>query len=551
MKCSRKSRFKTNIAALSLLLAVCVVVCAQESSQGQEEAQTSSATLKANTRLVVVDVVATDSKGQPVTGLDADDFTVLENGAPQKISNFSFQHPGENRAVGAQSLPPNVVTNAPAFKSGILNVVLFDSVNGEFSSQAYAKDQLIKFFSSGRLDTPVALFALESRLKLLQDFTTDTTALKAAIEKYKQTAQAANTESFDSRESPFSTMGDYHTDERNIETTLNQLNVLAKILAGYPGKKNLIWLSESFPLDLFPDSVLPQASVAAQAQPDGSIGRPLTADSAFGRMVMGGAFKSYADLVKKVADSLMSAQVAVYAVDAAGVGKNDHLASQHTANDLAERTGGKAFHNTNDLSASLRSGIDDGSTYYTITYYPENKKWDGQFRVIQIKSSRPGVSLRYRLGYYAVDPEKERKQEADRITEDFSRSLQFDSPAVTAIRFQAGVLPPSSQTKNKLVVNFAVDPHTLHFDRSTDGMEHASLSCTIWAYGKDKNKPIMSKGDTSKADLKPEIYEQMMKQYYPCKQELELKPGTYTLKLGVLDRNSNQMGTTVASVTVP
>ncbi len=56
----------------------------------------------------------------------------------------------------------------------------------------------------------------------------------------------------------------------------------------------------------------------------------------------------------------MNAQVAVYPVDAAGVGKNDHLASQHTANDLAQRTGGRAFHNTNDLAGSMQAGINDG-----------------------------------------------------------------------------------------------------------------------------------------------------------------------------------------------
>ncbi len=60
----------------------------------------------------------------------------------------------------------------------------------------------------------------------------------------------------------------------------------------------------------------------------------------------------------------------------------------------------------------------------------------------------------------------------------------------------------------------------------------------------------MSLGDTSKADLKPEVYAQVMKQYYPCKQELDLKAGTYTLRLGVLDRNSNLIGTATTSVTV-
>ncbi len=533
-----------------LVLFTLSVIFPQASSpgpQGQPEVYQSQTALRANTRLVVVDVVATDSKGEPVSGLGAEDFTVLENGTPQEISNFTFQHSGEGETLHAFSLPPNVASNAPRFKSSTLNVIVFDGVNGAFASQAYAKDQLVKFFAGATLQQPVALFALETRIKLLEDFTTDSEALKAAIEKYKPPAQAANTESFESRESVYPTRGDYHTDDRNIETTLNQLNALTKSLAGYPGRKNLIWLSESFPLDLFPEQAIPGGMSGPDLKSaEGSSGGP----SAFEMMRDERPFKSYAALVKKLAESMMNAQVAVYPVDAAGLSKDDHLASVHTANDLAERTGGRAFHNTNDLGGSMQISLNDGSTYYTLAYYPNNKKWDGRFRVIQIKTSRPGVSLRYREGYYALDPERVNKDETDKVAEDFSRSLQLDAPTATAVRFQAGLAPPSGRAGNKLVVNFAVDPHTVHFARSADGMEHASVSCTVWAYGKDRDKPIVSRGDTTKADLKPEVYAQLMKQYYPCKQELDLKPGTYTLRLGVLDRNSNLMGTTSTVVTV-
>src|ERR1043166_7925668 len=116
--------------------------------------------------------------------------------------------------------------------------------------------------------------------------------------------------------------------------------------------------------------------------------------------------KSYAALVMKVADALMAAQVAVYPVDASAITKNDHLASQHTMENMAERTGGRVFKNSNDLILGLKSSVEDGSAYYTLEYYPDNKKWDGQFRTIEIKSSKPGMSLRYREGYYALDPEK-------------------------------------------------------------------------------------------------------------------------------------------------
>src|SRR5579864_3820484 len=381
----RLTHLQRALQAASFLL---VASLSAQTAPQQSDVYQSQTTLHSNTRLVIVDVVATDNKGQAVSGLNAEDFSVLENGMPQKISSFSFQHPGETQPASVSPLPPNVVTNAPLFHSGALDVILFDSVNGAFTSQSYARDQLIKFFSSARLDHPVALYALESRLRLLQDFTTNAEALRAALEKYKPVAQAAITESFGSRESAFDTKGNYHTSEHNIETTVNQLNVLARILGSYPGRKNLIWLSESFPLDLYPDEVIP--SNGFSVKPDNP--------SAFGVMLNTNKLLDFAGMVKKAADSLMSAQVAVYPVDAAGVGRDDHMASQNTADDLASRTGGIAFHNSNDLAGSMRSGIDDGSTYYTLTYYPDNLKWDGRFRMIQLKTEKPGVNLRYRVG---------------------------------------------------------------------------------------------------------------------------------------------------------
>lgn len=260
--------------------------------------------------------------------------------------------------------------------------------------------------------------------------------------------------------------------------------------------------------------------------------------------------KSYAALVMKVADALMAAQVAVYPVDAGAIGKDDHLASQHTMENLAERTGGRTFKNSNDLVLGLKSSIEDGSTYYTLEYYPDNKKWDGQFRTIEIKSRQPGMNLRYREGYYALDPEKVNKENSDAVAESFSRSLQLDAPAATGLLFQAQVLPPSAKNK-KVVVNFHVDPQTIAFEHKEGGVESARLSCTVWAYGKDKNKPTMS-SSTVNANLPETEFKRMQQQrFLPCNRELELKPGTYTLRMGVLDRTTNKMGTASAQVVVP
>ena len=545
-------RFTQAIRPLSIfitLLLACALspgtdVLAQNSQEGVYQSQE---VLRANTRLVVVDVVATESKGQPVKDLRAQDFTVLENGTQQKISDFTFHHPGESEVLPQPKLAPNVVSNAPQFRSSSLNVILFDSVNGDLTAHAYAQDQLVKFLGSAELGQPLAVFALQSQIKLLHDFTTDSAALKESVQHYKPPVQSSQTESFESRESAFSNQGNYHTNERDIETTLNQLNALAKILKGYPGRKNLIWLSESFPLSLFPETTL-RSSMSGQdlRSAETSSGGPST----FENLQTSAPFKSYAALVRKVADALMDAQVAVYPVDAGALGRDSHLAAQHTMNDVAAWTGGEAFINRNDLAASMRTSIDDGSIYYTLEYYPSNKKWNGEFRSIQVKTDRPGVKLRYRLGYYAVDPEKLNKEESDKLAETVSRAMEFDTPSYTAVRFQAGVMPPSEKNK-KVVVNFAIDPHSLSFEHRSDGLEHAKVGCVVWAYGKDKEKPTMSKEVTQDAGLKPDVYKQLMSQYFPCKQEIDLKPGNYTLRLAVIDRTTNLIGTANAPVTIP
>ena len=522
---------------LSLLASFFLGAFSQTNSSDQsQDVMHSDQTLRTNTRLVVVDVVATDSKGQPVTDLAASDFTLLEDGKPQKISGFNFAHPGSASASTVEDrLPPSVITNAPRFQSSSLNIILFDTVNGDFGEEAYMKDQLLEYLSKAQLTHPIALFAMESHLIMLHDFTTDAAALKAAAKRFKPPAHMINGETATSRASAFTTLADAHTDERGIETTLNQLNALAKTLACYRGRKNLIWLSEGFPVDLFPELT----------------NRGRTGD-AHGDVVKGtgqGDYKDYASLVKKVSDALMSAQVAVYVVDSGAVGKDERSASHHTMRSIAERTGGKVFIGTNDLAGSMRNSVDDGSTYYTLEYYPENKDWDGKFRIIQI-SSRRAMKMRYRQGYYALDPEKINKEDSDAVAESFSRSLELDAPAATQIVFQAQVQPPSEKNK-KVVVTFHIDPRTLAFEHKDGGVEFARLSCTVWAYGKDKDKPTMS-SSTVNANLKASEYQQMMQQrFLPCDRQLDLKPGTYALRIGVLDRATNKMGTASAQVVVP
>src|SRR5260370_9091043 len=120
---------------------------------------------------------------------------------------------------------------------------------------------------------------------------------------------------------------------------------------------------------------------------------------------------------------------------------------------LAENTGGKAFYNRNDLDKAIYDGVTDGSTYYLLGYYPENKKWDGKFRKVQIKATRGGVKLRYRLGYYAADPQPaEIKPNTNQLHRALGDALRLGGPPLTSPFFAAGECPPAPPRQTTIPV---------------------------------------------------------------------------------------------------
>jgi hypothetical protein len=121
--------------------------------------------LKVKTRLVIVDVVARNSKGEPITDLKADDFTVIEDDKPQHISTFNFQQPDSKaRASQAPVLPPDTFNNLPRYKpNGALNVLLLDALNTSMPNQAYAREAMIKLLEKLPQGQPMAVYLLGNR----------------------------------------------------------------------------------------------------------------------------------------------------------------------------------------------------------------------------------------------------------------------------------------------------------------------------------------------------------------------------------------------------
>jgi VWFA-related protein len=547
-------------------------------AHAQQPAYETSAVLKVKSRLVVVDVVARDGKGVPVTDLKQEDFTVLEDGKEQKLRIFSFQHPDDSVATAPPQAPANamnVVDNLPHVQAGrALNVILLDALNTSRLNQLSMREAMIKFLETLPANEPIAVYLLSDRLRLLQDFTTDPALLKDVVRSFRGKSSPLLTISTDG--SPiapvlpgvaqslppqmaaqiraFQDQTTVDTTDQRVQATLVALNMLSRTLSGYPGRKNLIWISETFPFDVMLANVSGRASLNS---------------------------RNYSPEIARTGNMLSDSQVAIYPLDARGLAgsgifnvanevnqngatlrgsmgsqmdreSDDRMASHGTMNDLADRTGGRAFYNRNDLDGALRDSITDGSTYYTLGYYPENKDWNGGFRNIQVKLKRGGVKLRYRIGYFAVDTAAFAKLNPKQQDQEFDDALSLNVPISTALPFQALVMPPSAKTQNKMIVNYHVDPHALSFEASNDGLQAVNMECAVRVFPKKNlDMPIATEAQKMGGALNADAYAKIMKGFFPCRDQLALQPGDYLLRLGVRDNVTGLIGTANASLTIP
>ena len=540
----------------------------------QDKASAPSAVLKITTRLVVVDVIAKTNKGDAVKDLKAEDFALTEDGKQQEIRSFTFQQGESNTRPQIATLPAGVFTNQLGYRpTGALNVILLDALNSNLPDQTFMRDAMVKFLAKLPDRGPIAIYVLGVKLRMLQDFTSDPDTLKQAIVNLKTqnspvlnnpagtspisdlppggvaAAVLASVPGLRSQILAFQAERTASQTDFQVSYTLKALNSLGRSLAGYPGRKNLIWISESFPFN---------------------IGSERTNTAA----------RNYSSDVAATGSLLSDAQVAVYPIDARGlvnysaysvptspgtsatlagsmgssmdVEANALLAAHTTMNDLAEKTGGQAFYGHNDLEDMIRDSINDGATYYTLGYYPENKDWNGNFRKIHVKVARAGIKLSYRIGYLALDRTAFAKANPAKQDADLDQALNLDWPIATALTFQAQVLPPSPQTQNKVVVRYRIDPRSLNFEPGDDGLEHVAVLCAVRAFStKDPNKIAGAEANKMEGPLRQEAYSKIVNGFFPCQVQLQLPPGDYLLRLGVRDNSTGLIGSATAQVSVP
>lgn len=569
-----------------------------------EQATNQTPALRVTTRLVMLDVVATDKDGKPVTDLKQDDFSIEDSGKKQKISIFGLEQPGG--PAKAPSLPQYVYSNRPEYNmpSGALNLLLVDGINTSYSNQTQVREQLIKYI--GTQMSPgqqTAVYALGSHLIKLQDFTGDPAILLAAISSLTPklapvaSSTIAPTNNSAALASGATSLGNGRGSsgiapgvaqgiqefmgEQNplalqvrIGVTLTAMRELAHILGGHSGRKNLIWVTGSLPFSMIPE----QNQVTYEQTRAGNFGQAPVPNEISNASFANQIQQSATDEVKRTAALMTDSQISIYPVDARGlVGStlidassqgtnsagllqlgadygqsvsnagNRLFSSQATLQEMAQQTGGRAFYNRNDIDHAVAMAASDGSTYYSIGYYPDKKKFDGSFHKFKVSVSRPGVSLRFRPGYFAIDPAK-RANDKEREAE-LSTTLRDNAGSATMVTFDARVAPPPPGEKVALPVQFLVKPDTITAEDAKDGNKSIDVDFYVAAFTRD-GKMVANNGKAAKATISSDQFAQLQQKGLFMPVEIGLTPGDYELRLAVRDNHTGYLGTLTVPVTL-
>jgi VWFA-related protein len=584
MFCNLPFRIVT-ISALILNLATGPTILSAQ--QAPAPADVPTITIRANTRLVVVDVVVTHKNGQPFAGLKPEDFTLEENGKKQKIS--VFVPPGITNRTAATPTPAGVFSNHPEnlTPGGIPTVLLIDAANSPFKDQSYGRSQMLKYvLEQGQAGRPMAVVTLTDHLRVLQQFTSDPQVLLTAIKNFRPQEQilqpgASAPESHGVADRPagrggsgggaisasiaqaglalqaFADLQIGYNIERRTMITLDAMRALSRMLGGLPGRKNVVWLTADLPFDLIPeDRSMTDAELMADL-PGSGRQRSVSVNAA-GAMA-GEQRNLHGQAIREAEAELASASIAIYPVDLRGLVSgmegsssgggsvysdsalnNSAIlqvsalqASQGTMEEVAAETGGKAYINQNEIKEGIALAASDEKASYSLGYYPENKKWDGKMRNIKVKVAQGDIQLRYRKGYFAIEPGPVKDHNYE---QDVAAALEVDAPA-TQVSFMAQAKPTDP---GKIRVVFLVDAHTLTAEDSSGSKKmNVSLYATVWGNGKSLGAHTIKVDKTFDAAT----YQQIVDHGMMVPIDMDIPAGGKELRLAVLDNKTGFIGT--------
>ena len=533
----------------------CVLACSGAVLLAQSEQP--PVTFKLEINLVEVDAFVTDAQGNPVPGLTAADFEVLEDGKPQKITAVSLVNipveRGERPLFASAPIEPDVQTNRAV--DGRIYLIVLDDLHTDASRGPRVKMALRQFVERNFGANDVAAIVYTSgRAQASQDFTSSRRLLLASVDKFigrkNRSSTLERVDEYNRRAGSgqdVSRITDPLDMERGFQarSTMTTIRKLADVVADVHGRrKAMIFVSEGIDynvLDVFNNS----------------------------------SASAILDETREAIAAATRANMSVYSVDPRGLaGFGDELAeigsfptdpslglgtpslqeelrlSQDSLRVISDETGGFAALNRNDFDSAFARITRENSTYYVLAYYPANDRRDGRYRKLQVRVKPAGLRVAARKGYIAPRgraPDVKAASTTDPIRAAAAAVMASPLP-VSGLRMSVAAAPFKGTAPNAtvaLAIELAGTDFTFVEKAGTfiDRLDVSFLATDA----SGKTFP----GDRHAVDLamKPETYARMKAQGFRVVSQMDLPPGRYQLRVAAAD--SAKSGSVLYDVDVP
>lgn len=521
-------------------------------AHAQQAAADGTYTLKVQSNIVLTNVVVRDKKtGAVVKGLTVADFTVLEDGKPQKLASFDFQNVDEavalhenNTVTGKASIADlvnrNFAANPALLKDHRLIVMFFDlsSMQPEDLDRAVeaAQDYVNKKMQPADL---VAVVSMDTSLSLDQDFTADKAALLRAVGRYNGSEgsgfangnEGGNSGGTSDDASSF-TADDTEYNSLNTDRELYAIRTIARTLEGVEQRKSLLYFSGG----LTRQGIENQASMRAAT--NAAVRANMAIYSVDSRGLQ--ALPPVGDASK---GSLRG--TAAYSGGAMQSQLDANFGSQEVLATLSADTGGKAFFDSNDFAPAFQQIQHDTQAYYILGFRSTNSSRDGAYRRLMVKVNRSDVKLEYRPGYYAPADFQHQKSEDRELA--LTEQMRSDLPATDVAVYLQALYFRMEENRFFVPVSLIVPGSQIPFLKNGD-RDKASIDIL----GQVKNAQGIAVGDVrDTVKLALDASQRVMRKNIQYSTGFTLAPGRYHLKFVMRENQTGRMGSFETDLQIP
>jgi VWFA-related protein len=530
--------------------------------------------VRITTNLVQVDAVVLDGNGKPVTDLRPEQVQIYEDGRPRKITAFSYVAAGTGGRAGTAAPTPVAGITPPPFRLRPEDVrrtiaLVIDDLGLSFQTIHSTRRALKKFVDEQmRPGDLVAIIRTSGGVGALQQFTSDRRQLYAAVEaiKWYGVGRSGPTP-FEPTDSPTPGPKGAEVDAKKAELnrfsedlstvgTLGAISYVVRGLRDLPGRKTVVVISDGIRVE---DDGDPARNTRA-----GRALRQLIDQAARASVVIHTLNAAGLQRVSPAAaDSLTDSSYLSVARDAEGMG--DFITGRAAAISgrqagmslLAEKTGGTAVRDLNDLSAGIRRLMDDAGGYYLIGYQPDESTFDAKtgrrlFHKLGLKVTRPGkYKVRMRDGFFGV-PDEEKATAPPSTPRDQINGALLSPFGAAGVRVRlTSLFANDAKTGSFTRSILYVDANDLTFKEEADGWRAATFDVIAVTFDEGGNV-VDQLSRTDALRVRGEAYQQVLKYGFVYYAVLPVKrPGAYQLRAVLRDHDSGRVGSAGQFVEIP